>query len=261
MSRNKRNKRSRSIAILAAAAAFALALAGGSLLSQPAMADEEGYAITVNEGVSLDKFKGQDNYWQASLTYNEDGERSGDILIYTLENPENVPVGMEINIQFTANKGYSEDLLQVRGEKSGELIDLNLEETDKGWTGTFLMPEEDVDISAHTQADTAKDAEAEADDPNVATHGFTVNGDQFIEKDEDGIWYYEFDHGKIYLDDRDPFKVIETEVTDSDYSMEVKVRNTETDEVYDSCEGGDSLEFLMPDADLDIEVTFEEVVE
>ena len=52
--------KSKYIAILLAAVAVAVVLFGGTaLISQPAAADEEGYAITVNEGVSLDKFEGQ----------------------------------------------------------------------------------------------------------------------------------------------------------------------------------------------------------
>lgn len=262
MTNETKMSKSKYIAILLAAVAVAVVLFGGTaLISQPAAADEEGYAITVNEGVSLDKFEGQDNYWEAELKYNDDGDKSGDILIYTLENPEKVPVGMEINIQFTANEGYSADLLQVKGEKSGDLIDLNLEETAKGWNGTFLMPEEDVDITAHIQEAVSEEGEDDSDDPNVETYGFTVNGDEFVEKNEDGVWYYEFDHGKVYLDDRDPYKVIETELTDTDYSMKVKVIDTKTDEVYDSCGGDDSMEFLMPGANLDIKVTFDEVVD
>ena len=259
MTNGFRTRRGRNIAVFLVVAAFAAAVfAGSALTSQPAMADQEGYAITVNDGVALDKFEGQDNYWQANLKYNADGDRSGDVLIYTLEDPKNVPVGMEINIQFTAKEGYSEDLLQVQGTESGDLIDLNLEESPKGWTGTFLMPAEDVDITAYTQEAAS---EGEADDPNVQDYRFTVNGDSFAEKNEDGIWYYDFDHGRIYLDDRDPFKVIETEVTDTDYSMEVKVRNLATDELYATCGGDESIEFLMPGADLDIEVTFDTVVD
>ena len=56
------------------AALPALIYGGSALFSQPVMADpEEGYAITVNDGVALEKFEGQDNYWQAELKYNEDG--------------------------------------------------------------------------------------------------------------------------------------------------------------------------------------------
>lgn len=268
--------------ILVAVAALAALIYGGSaLFSQPVMADpEEGYAITVNDGVALEKFEGQDNYWQAELKYNEDGDESGDILIYTLEDPKKVPVGMEINIQFTAKDGYSEDLLQIEGKVSGETIDLNLEESATGWTGTFLMPKEDIDITAHIEENSGElDAEKtesagpspedemedpdESDDPDkpIVNHGFIVNGDTFIDKDKDGVWYYEFDHGKVYLDDSKSLKKVRAELTDKDYTMDVKIRNHETAELYKSCEADSSVTFEMPDADLDIEVTFEKAPE
>ena len=285
MIREMNGRTGRHIKILLAAVAMAIAVFGGSaLLSQPVTADtEDSFAITVNEGSALDKFEGQDNFWESELQYNGEGDKSGEILLYTLEDPENVPVGMEINVKFTANEGYSEDLLQVQGEKSGDLIDLNLEETDEGWTGTFLMPEEDVDITAYTQEEDSGEEDAvktesagptpeeegidtdeeedadESDDPDdpIVKHGFIVNGDAFIDKNEDGVWYYTFDQGKLYLDDSKSLKQVKTELKDKDYSMSVKIRNHETDELITSCRGDDSVKFKMPDADVDIQVIFE----
>ncbi|MBQ9016234.1 MAG: hypothetical protein IJ109_09000 [Firmicutes bacterium] len=258
-------------ALLTVVALAAAVFGGGAMLSQPAAAAEGEHGITVNEGVPLEKFEGQDNYWMADLKYNEDGDKSGDVLIYTLEDPANVPVGMEINIKFTANKNYSVDLLQVQGRESGKLIDLNLEETDEGWNGTFLMPEEDVDITAYTQENRTESADGlprdswgeivDAPQTETSAEGFTVNGRQFVEQEEGGIWYYEFDEGTIYLDDTDTFTVVRTELKDKDSVMNVVIRNHETGELYTSCGSDESVEFLKPDADMDIEVSFDSLTD